>query len=196
MREQINNNPLVQVGIVAMLLLAAAFFFVSSTSGGGGEEESEAAEATATTITTAVAEEEEAATTSLATALAQVDAAGSAPPPPPPVFHAWASGQTLVLLFIHNGGIDDRVVRDATESLAGLTGVATFVIPADRISRYAAITEGVAVDRVPALVVVAPKSSGGDTPAASVSYGLRSGQSVVQAVLDAGYDGPTIDYHP
>ena len=71
-----------------------------------------------------------------------------------------------------------------------------FIVPASKIARYAAITEGVGVDRVPALVVVAPKRLKKTIPTASVSYGFQSAQSVVQAVIDAGYKGPTLDYHP
>ena len=33
-------------------------------------------------------------------------------------------------------------------------------------------------------------------PTASVSYGFRSSQSIAQAVIDAGYQGKTLDYHP
>ncbi|HMB54075.1 MAG TPA: hypothetical protein VKU40_12220, partial [Thermoanaerobaculia bacterium] len=71
-----------------------------------------------------------------------------------------------------------------------------FIVPAAKISRYAAITEGVGVDRVPALVVVSPKDLDKSVPVASVSFGYQSPQSVSQAVIDAGYDGPTVDYHP
>ena len=71
-----------------------------------------------------------------------------------------------------------------------------FIVPAKQISRYAAITEGVGVDRVPALVVVRPKRLRQTIPTASVSYGFQSGESVVQAVIDAGYKGPTLAYHP
>jgi hypothetical protein len=69
-------------------------------------------------------------------------------------------------------------------------------VTASKISRYAAITEGVGVSRVPALVVVRPKRLHEAVPTASVSYGFQSGESVVQAVIDAGYEGPTVDYHP
>ena len=80
--------------------------------------------------------------------------------------------------------------------LASLPEAATFVVPASRISRYAAITEGVGVSRVPALVVVRPKHLHQTIPTASVHYGFQTGASVVQAVIDAGYRGPTLDYHP
>ena len=64
---------------------------------------------------------------------------------------AWHDNKTLVLLFVRDGGIDDRPVKIATKGVAAFPGVALFVVPARKISRYAAITEGVGVDRVPAL---------------------------------------------
>jgi hypothetical protein len=122
--------------------------------------------------------------------------AKSAPPPPRAVTTAFAANRTVVLLFVRNGGIDDRIVARDVDRLDSLQGVATFVVPANRIARYAAITEGVAVDRVPALVVVRPKRLGHGIPTASVHYGFQRPESVVQAVIDAGYKGPTVDYHP
>jgi hypothetical protein len=195
MREQINNNPLVQVGLVAALLLAVGFFLLSSM-GKGGESESESTEAATTKITSGVVAGEEATAAGTASALAQVASTSSAPPPPQSVLSAWQANHTVALLFVHDGGIDDRLVRSATKRLASLSAVSTFVVPAKQISRYASITEGVGVDRVPALVVLRPKHLDQTVPAASVSYGFQSGQSVVQAVIDAGYKGPTIDYHP
>jgi hypothetical protein len=190
MREALNSNPIAQVALIGMLLLATGFFVMSSTGGGG--EESESSSPSSVTAVTA----ETATPTSLDAALASVSAAAAAPPPPAPIMAAWESGQTLVLLFVHDDGIDDRLVAGATKRLDTLPGVATFVVPAEKISRYAAITEGVGVDRVPALVVVRPKRLKQAVPTASVSYGFQSPQTVVQAIVDAGYRGPTVDYHP
>ncbi len=117
-------------------------------------------------------------------------------PPPAQVVDAYQSGATVALLFVHDGGIDDRLVEGAVDRLAALPGVTPFVVSATRISRYAAITEGVGVDRVPALVVIRPKRVREGVTTASVSYGFQSPQSVLQAVIDAGYEGPTVDYHP
>jgi hypothetical protein len=44
--------------------------------------------------------------------------------------------------------------------------------------------------------VVTPKHLKRSVPTASVSYGFQSAESVRQAVIDAGYKGPTVDYHP
>jgi hypothetical protein len=215
MREQLNSNPLVQLAVVGVLLVGAALFFMSS--GGGGEEEgatgtTEAtvsvagtdASGTATGATPGEAVEgaveeatEAAGGDSLSSALSAVNqTAAVAPPLPDPVLNAWKANETLVLLFIRDGGIDDRLVRNATDTLDQFDDAAVFVVPAAKIARYAAITEGVGVDRVPALVVVRPKHLKKTVPTASVSYGFQSPQSVAQAVIDAGYKGKTLDYHP
>jgi hypothetical protein len=211
MREQLNSNPLVQLAVVGVLLVGVAIFVMSS--GGGGEEESAGtteatvsvagttATGTATGATPGEAVEgaveaatEGAGTESLSSAFGQ--AATTAPPLPRPVLEAWKANQTLVLLFVRDGGIDDRLVKTATDGLAAFGDAAVFVIPAAKISRYAAITEGVGVDRVPALVAVTPKHLKKTVPTASVSYGFQSPQSIAQAVIDAGYKGKTLDYHP
>jgi hypothetical protein len=77
-----------------------------------------------------------------------------------------------------------------------MPSVSAFVVPADRIARYASIAQGAAVDRVPALVVLRPKRLDKGIATASVHYGFQSPESVVQAVVDAGYKGRTLDYHP
>lgn len=196
MREQLNSNPLVQLAVVGVLLVGVALFFMSSS---GGEKEEPAATPEVTvsgdgagdTTTEAVASQ------SLSSSLSAVSqTAAVAPPLPAPVLDAWKANQTLVLLIVRDGGIDDRLVKSATAGLDGFAEASVFVVPAAKISRYAAITEGVGVDRVPALVVVRPKHLKKTVPTASVSYGFQSPQSVSQAVIDAGYKGKTLDYHP
>lgn len=209
MREQLNSNPLAQIAVVGVLLIAVGIFVMSS--GGGEEEESAgateatvsvagtAATGTATGATPGEAVEGavEAATEAVGAeaAASAIPAAAEAPPLPRPVLDAWKANKTVVLLFVRNGGIDDKLVTSATAGLAAFDA-STFVVPAAKISRYAAITEGVGVERVPALVVLTPKHLKQTVPTASVSYGFQSPQSVVQAVIDAGYKGKTLDYHP
>jgi hypothetical protein len=185
MREKLNSNPLYQAAVVGILLLAAGFFLLS-TMGGKEEEEESGGSLTATAVAEAGP-----ATPPPPGALAE-----SAPPPPAPVAKAFAANQTVVLLFVRNGGIDDRIVREDVNRLEGLPGVATFVVPADQIARYATIAQGADVNRVPALVVVRPKNLDHGIPTASVHNGYQSPQSVVQAVVDAGYKGRTLAYHP
>jgi len=195
MREKLNENPLAQVAVIGVLLLVTGIFLMSSMGGGSDGEEAESGEASPASVSEESAGE---APAGLPAALEMVSraSAGNARPLPHPVIAAWDDDKTVVLLFVHDGDIDDKLVKAATARLAALPEAATFTVPASRISRYAAITEGVGVNRVPALVVVRPKRLHQTIPTASVSYGFQSGQSIVQAVIDAGYKGPTLDYHP
>lgn len=195
MREKLNENPLAQVAVIGVLLVVTGIFLMSSMGGGSSGEEAESGDASSASVSTESSGE---APAGLSAALAMVSqaSAGNARPLPRPVIAAWKGDKTVVLLFVHDGGIDDQLVKAATTRLAVLPEAATFTVPASKISRYAAITEGVGVNRVPALVVVRPKRLHQTIPTASVSYGFQSGQSIVQAVIDAGYKGPTLDYHP
>lgn len=192
MRDKLNENPIAQVALIGVLLVAVAVFFMKST--GGGEEGAEAPASESSAALEEGAGALEAGTAAVPAGAPTVPMATSAPPAD--VVAAYEAGSTVALLFVHDGGIDDRIVRDTSAQLASLPGVASFVVPAAKISRYAAITEGVGVERVPALVVIRPKRVEGAVPTASVSYGFQSGESVAQAVIDAGYEGPTVDYHP
>lgn len=189
MREQLNSNPLAQLALVGVLLVAVGFFVLSS---GGGEEEGESG-APSTETTLGVTEPTEAGTAAVSL---PPPSSLDAPPLPRHVLRAYEAGKTVALLFVREGGIDDRLVKRATTGLASFPDVSLFVVPASRISRYAEISEGVGVQRVPALVVVTPKRLKQSVPTASVSYGFQSPQSIKQAVIDAGYRGPTVDYHP
>lgn len=214
MREAINSNPLVQVAIVGVLLVATGFFVMSSMGGGEEEPEGGATEATVSVVGTEASgtatgtapgeavegavEAAEAAISATPTSVPPLppSAAASAPPLPRAVTDAFEADRTVVLLFVREGAIDDRMVAGTVEGLGSLPDVATFVVPAKQIAHYAAIAQGVAVDRVPALVVVSPKRLGKEIPTASVLYGFQSPESVKQAVIDAGYEGRTLDYHP
>src|SRR5690349_1624216 len=157
MREQLNNNPMAQLGLVGVLLVVGAFLFI--TMSGGGESESSESEAGAAAPATeatlgAPAEGVEAG------AVAGSPVEAIPPPtvkPPAAVTDAWKSGATVALLFVRDGGIDDHLVQKTTDTLEGLPGVVAFVVPAHQIARYSAITGGIGVERVPALVVLTPK---------------------------------------
>ncbi len=210
MREKLNSDPKAQVGLVVLLVVAAAFMLLK----GGGEEEGE--EVAATEATVAVAGTEATGTATAATPGEAVEgavegaleaagetaavsaAAGPMPtvPPPRPLALAYDADKTVVLLVVHRGGIDDALVTRSSRLLEAHPDVALFVVPAERIARYASVTVGLDVNRVPALVVMKPKSLSGGTPQASVDYGFQTPQGIVQAVLDASYDGPEATYHP
>jgi hypothetical protein len=197
MREQLNNNPLVQMGAIAVLLLVGAIFLLTTMGGGGEESESDSG---ASSIATTAPGEGPAPSPGEAPAPEPASSAGvptlATGPLPRPVMDAWNANQTVVLLIVHDGGIDDDLVKLASSRLDGMSGVTTFTVPASRIARYAAITQGVGVDRVPALVVLGPKNLNQAVPTASVNYGFQDGDSIEQAVIDAGYKGPTLEYHP
>ena len=124
------------------------------------------------------------------------DALVPGPGLPRPVISAWNHGDAVVLLIARGGATDDRLVRSSVEALSE-PGVAVFVAKAGKVARYSRITQGVGVNRVPALVVVRPKRLSGGTPRATVSYGFRDSQSVVQAVHDALYSGKdNLPYNP
>ncbi len=198
MREKLNSNPLAQLALIGVLLVVAGVFLMS-TMGKGGEEEA-ASTATETSVTAAPEEAGTAAVSAApeagGVAALPPSAAADAPPPPKQVLAAYHDNKTLVLLFVRNGGIDDRMVEKATTRLHSMPHVETIVVPASQIARYASIAEGVSLDRVPALVVVRPKNLKGDLPVASINYGFASPESIVQAVVDAEYEGHTLDYHP
>jgi hypothetical protein len=139
---------------------------------------------------------------------------------PAAVSDAYKHHKIVVLLVVRSAGIDDRAVRSnvdllkelhkvvvnpaATEDqvvkadhvLKAFRKLAVFVVSANRIANYSAITVGAEVQQVPALVVVRPRSLSGGTPQASVSYGFQTPQSALQAIIDATYKGPEVPYHP
>ncbi|HEX3734690.1 MAG TPA: hypothetical protein VHU86_05990 [Solirubrobacterales bacterium] len=211
MRDKLNNSPAAQIAIVVVLLLGAGYFVLGGM-GGGEEEEAAPTEATvaiegtsatgtATGATPGEAVEGavegavEAASSELSSST-EISASVPAPALPHPVTAAYEAGKTVVILVVHDGGIDDGIVTKASAGLRSMSEVALFVVPVGQISRYAAITLGVDVNRVPALIVMRPKSLAEGVPQASVSYGFQSPQSVAQAVEDASYNGPVVSYHP
>jgi hypothetical protein len=172
--------------------------------GGGESSEAEGGEVSATVNGVAATgatpgEAVEGAVETLETGTAPVPVAPAAVPPvktPENVVQAFDSGATVALLFVREGGIDDRVVRETSAVLTSLPDVASIVVPAGEIARYTSITSGVGVERVPALVVLTPKRAVQGEPTGSVLYGFQTAASIRQAIIDAGYEGPTLDYHP
>jgi hypothetical protein len=199
MRQKLNENPMLQIAVIGVLLVIVGIFFLSSM-GGGGE-----AESTATTSAATVSPTEEAPGVDVVSSPApeaSAQASSSSPPTVPAaplpkgITKAFQDNRTVALLVVEPGGIEDRMVAASVHRLARLPKVSAFVVPADQIARYTAITQGVMVERVPALIVVRPKQLDGSIATASVSYGFQSPESVIQAVVDANYKGPTLPYHP
>jgi hypothetical protein len=205
-REKLNENPIAQVGLIAVLAIVAVVIFIGS-SGGGEEEEASSGETVATvngvTATgSSPGEAVEGAVESLEEGAAagasatEIPASVPAPSPPKRLTAAYEAGKTVVLLIVDKGSIDSAFTARSSLLLAPYRDVSLFIVPAKRIARYAAITVGLDVNRVPALVVMKPKKLSGGTPQATVDYGVQTPQSVAQAVLDANYHGREVAYHP
>jgi hypothetical protein len=204
MREKLNDNPMAQLAVVGVLLLVAGVMLVPQMLGGkGGDSE----DTTTTSAQLSTPSGSVDLTVKSTPAAPSTGAAGATPAVPPatqtvspealvpgpglprPVIAAWKRGDTVVLLLVRRGGIDDRLVQSSVRSLSSDPRIAVFVARAKRIARYSRITQGVGVSQVPALVVVRPRKVSGAVPEAQVVYGFRDSQSVVQAVHDATYSG-------
>jgi hypothetical protein len=210
MREKLNENPIAQVALIGVLAVLAVVMFISQSGGGeGGGEEAAAGGPTVATVNGATAtgstpgEAVENAVGSLeegaagaAPSTGELPTSLPAPPPPAPVTAAYKAGRTVVLLVVHDGGIDDRLTAAATSVATTVPNTALFVVPVKRVARYAAITVGLNLNRVPALVVMRPRRLSGGVPQATVDYGFQTPQSVIQAVRDASYNGPAGTYYP
>jgi hypothetical protein len=214
-RQAINNNPTVQVALLGGLALLVGLFLMMNMKKGSSSSSSAgstAASATATptpgtgsastsapsagTAATGSAGAPSAATPP-ATGTVSPEALVPGPGLPKPVVSAWKGGNTVVLLIVRQGGIDDRLVRGSVRLLSGDGGVSVFVTRANEVARYSRITQGVGVSQAPALVVVRPKRLSGPAPEAQVDYGFRDAQGVVQAVHDAVYSGKdNLPYSP
>jgi hypothetical protein len=194
MREKLNDNPMAQIALVGILLVVVAVFLLGKAGGGEAEEE-EGGSAAADAAVAAVAAELEAGQQPLRLP-APGTGPGAIPPPPRAVVDAVASGDTVAILFVRDGGIDDQLVKEAVGKLETFGYVATFVVPTHQLYRYVSISQGVDLNRVPALVVIRPKNLSHQYDPASVHYGFQSAQAVVQAVVDARYHGGTLPYHP
>jgi hypothetical protein len=217
-----NENPVVQVALIGILLLVCAFLLYTRVLSSGESESAPAPEtAESAPAVAAPSPGADAPVTSdgappapdSATPQAAPEAGSTAPSEPAPeavptgalvpgpglpqsVVKAYADGKAIVLLVLRQRGIDDQPVEAAVRALEGRSDLAVFVTGAKSIARYARITQGVNVSRVPALVVIQPRSVSGDVPRASVSYGFRGAESVVQAVRDALYEGGKVPYYP
>jgi hypothetical protein len=224
MRKQINENPVVQAAIIGVLALVVGLMLVMRMGGSSDP----AAEAPATDPTAAAATDpatgaatDPAATTDPAAGAAATpetspaSPAGSAPAPstagggsdleagpglPREVAEAYDNykAEAVVLLIVDEDGIDDRRLKTMVEALRSNPGAEVFLVNVKDVADYSRITEGVDVDRTPALVILRPKAlTEGPTPTAVVSYGYRGTVSVRQALEDALYNGPSdLPYYP
>ena len=211
MRKALNENPMVQIGALALLGLLVAVVFMTRM--GGGEPEEAATETAAPATGT-----ESATVTESATGSPEVAAPASVPttglPPadaapfqagkglPAPVVKAYESGDVVVLYLMQEKGVEDELVKKHVELLRSRGDTTVFVTNVKDVSKYSRIAEGVSLNRVPAIIVLKPlegklaKGESAPLPAATVSYGFRGNSSVIQAVRDARYQGKQLGYDP
>jgi hypothetical protein len=200
MREKLNENKAAQLGIIAVLAIVAIFFFMHSK--GGGEEEEESASTEEAVVTTEVASTGETggAGGALPTSVADTKA-------PPHTFRAaYESNQPVVLLIVHNGGIDDHYTElalhfiakaQAREPKGHLEPFHAFVVPVKKINKYASVTLGLNITQVPALIVLRRRDLSHGEPQASVLYGFQTSENIGLALQEAEYKGPESEsYHP
>ena len=201
MRKSLNDNPLIALGVVAVLGIAVAFLLLSQMS-----KSAPSAPAAGTTpgATTSAPD-----TSSVAPAIVGAPTAtGALPAPaatasapgigafepgpglPQAVVDAYKRGDIVVLLVLKRNGIDDRAVAAAVRGIQRSSNVAVFRTYARRVARYSRIAEGVDLNRVPAMVVMRPRDLSHGVPTASVSYGFRNPETISQAFRDAAYRGP------
>jgi hypothetical protein len=210
MRKALNENRTVQLVLIGVTLAAAGLLMAARMKSGGAEVATSAPAATAApeaglgSATSSADPAALAATSTSAATAAPVSGVATAssvptellPPPPADLLRAYSRGDAIALLVVRGGGIEDALVRGYLGGLEGQPGVAVYATRAEHIARYASLTQGVNVNRVPALVVVKPRRLSGGQPTATVSYGFRSAQSIVQAVHDALYEGGKATYYP
>jgi len=186
-REKLNENKAAQVGLVALLAVIVAVMFLGksggSSSGGETELAVEPSEALAVAAPTGMGE--------LPTSVPQTG------PLPRRFTTAYDADETVALLVVHDGGIDDRYTKLALQAVASVEDVTPIVVPAKQIARYASVTVGLDISQLPALIVMRPKSLSHGVPQAIVAYGYQTPQSVYQSIVDASYKGPEQGaYHP
>jgi len=214
MREKLNENPIYQALLIGVLAIVVGFMLLTRMSGGGGggaEPGDPGMPAPGPDVTGAPA----VPGTAPAAAPATTPTPGGTPTPaasghgggeefvagpglPKDVANAFEDGKVVVLLIVRGNASDDKRVVPMVSALRSRDDTAAFVVKAFDVAKYSRIANGVEVDRTPALVVVQPKRlTDGPLPAASVSYGFRSKESVDQEVRDALYDGPAdLGYSP
>ena len=212
MRKAINENPVVQAALIGVLVIVGGLMLLMRM-GGSDEPAAEAPVAAAPATDSAAAAPAAGAPATDPTAAAPATGtpapAGAAPAGAPGTFKAgpglpeeivaaYDAGDAVVVLVVNERGIDDRRLKTMVQTLKSNPGAAVFVVDVRYVADYTRITEGVDLDRTPALVVLRPKAlTEGSMPSAVVSYGFRGEASVQQALEDALYKGPEdLPYYP
>jgi hypothetical protein len=213
-RKAINENPVVQVAVIGVLAIGVAFMLLSRMGGGGSSSPASpstttpvAAAGTATPTTPSATPP--AATTPSASGVTTPGAPSTAAPTeakftpgrglPAPVVKAYKDDKIVVLLVLRRGGVDDAFLKpSSSKKRFANSKVTVFVVPVKHVAQYSRITQGVDLNRTPALIVLRKKSlTHGPVPKASISYGFRGLDSIEQALRDARYRGANnLPYYP
>ncbi len=214
MRKALNENPMVQLAVLAVCGVAFAVILFTSVLKKDEPAASSATDPATATSTAPVTDPSVAAApsgaASAASPTATPDAAAATPPAggsvadgllpskglPEDLLVAFAKNKTIALLVIDPKGFADKKVERFTGALRSRDDVEVFVVKVRDIAKYARVTAGVSVSRTPALVVVRPRKLTGSVPTATVSYGFRGPRSVSQAIDDALYKGKQIPAYP
>ena len=210
MRRAINENPVVQATVIGVMALLVAFLLFTRVVNRDGGEVTPATETTPP-ATDAATPEAAAPAPAAATAVPATPTAppATAAPPgdvtanfvagpglPEEVVSAYGKNQAVVLFIAKQKGLDDNAIRTSVMSLEARGDVTTFLVPVKHVADYARITEGVDLNRTPALLILRPRKLTGNVPEATVSYGFRGHESVTTAVEDALFDGKQVTYDP
>ncbi len=117
---------------------------------------------------------------------------------PKDVVDAYDSGKVVVLLIVDDNGLDDQKLKAVVAGLNKRPDTTLFVVKSKDVGDYSRIAQGVDLQQTPALVVLRPKKlTQGPTPTATIEYGFRGPDSVLQMVEDALYKGRTnLPYYP
>ena len=214
MRSRTNENPVVQAALIGVLVLVFGFILFTRVMGGG--QRASPTDAGRERPRRAPAPRDRRRRDRLRAdgrRRPQRRRPGRQPRPRPPesestgpleagegmpaaVVEAYDANKVVVLLVIDSDAIDDKRVEEATKDLEGRSDVALFQTEVKNVADYSQITNGVGINRTPALIVMPPRRRQRDVPVATVCYGFRSLESVNQAVEDAKYDGKKAPYYP
>lgn len=196
MRKALNENPVVQISVLAVIGLVLVFMLFTTVL--KKEEAPAAAVAGDPAVAPAVTEIASAPAAETQAAPSASAAADLVPGEglPKDVVVAIAKERAVALLVVDPKGIADKRVENFTKRLSARDNVEVIVVDVKDVADYSRVTFGVAVSRAPALVVIRPRELTADVPTASVSYGFRSPRSVEQALDDALYEGDVVTSYP